>query len=71
LKRVVRRKDRANRFRSLLPFGPKADEVIKLHEAVYACLPEFEPSHEKPFLLHFKGPRKDKISAYCDREKLV
>jgi hypothetical protein len=71
LKRVVRKKDRLNLLKSLLPFfGPGTEKVIKLPETTYACLPEFETSAEKPFLLHFKGPRKEMIDACCRRERL-
>jgi hypothetical protein len=71
LKIVVRRKDRVNRLKSLFPiFGRETETVIKLPETAYACLPEFESSFEKPFLLHFKGPRKKMIDACCIREQL-
>jgi hypothetical protein len=72
LKRVVKRRDRASRLASLFPlFGSRTGKVIKLPETSYACLPEFEASQEKPVFLHFKGPRKTMIDAYCRREQLV
>lgn len=71
LRRVVQRKDRIHRFKSLLRFfGVRTEAVIKLQEAAYACLPEFEACNEKPFLLHFKGPRKSMLEACCHREGL-
>lgn len=72
IKRVVERKDRLYRLKSLFPFfAPEGRAIIKLHETDYACLPEFESSIEKPFLLHFKGPRKNLLDAYCSREQLL
>lgn len=70
LKRVAKRKNRINRLNSILPIFGKTETVIELPETSYACLPEFENSREKPFLLHFKGPRKSALDEYCRREQL-